>query len=401
MRLLARIVPLMVAFSLVSACGSKQPSAPAAPAVQYPDWVNRGTGAVKGDKGRVLRGVGSASGIRNVALARVTADNRARAEISKIIQTYSASLMKDYMASTTAGDMKASSEEQHVEQAIKTFSANTLSGVQIVNHWVNPQDGTWYALAELDMAAMADTMSKAKELSAGVRDFVRKNADKVHADLEREEAKRAGGGETAPAAEPEPAPAPIPAAPAPAAETAPAPAAPAAPGVQTPFGSTAKIEGALRGRIYFLPEGTPRLPDFSALTPVGEVWATRIDVAPRSFDSGFPGITNRFEWFAVRYDGDVTVDTAGTYAFRVLSDDGAKLYLDGKLVADNDGTHPPSSASGTVELQPGKHQLALEYFQGPRFQIALQLFVTPPGGAERIFETATARATGTGQGVRR
>ena len=60
-------------------------------------------------------------------------------------------IMKDYMASTTAGDMSASSEEQHVEQAIKTFSAQTLSGVQIVDHWYHPVDGTVFALAQLDL----------------------------------------------------------------------------------------------------------------------------------------------------------------------------------------------------------------------------------------------------------
>ena len=133
-------------------------------------------------------GVGSVSGIKNHALARNTADNRARAEITKIFETYSASLMKDYMASTTAGDMSASSEEQHVEQAIKTFSASTLSGVQIVDHWVHP-DGTWYALAQLDLESFTKNLQKMKELNAEVRDYVRKNAERVHMDLEREEEK--------------------------------------------------------------------------------------------------------------------------------------------------------------------------------------------------------------------
>jgi hypothetical protein len=374
--------------TIVIGCGGggKKAEPPPVPAVQFPDWVNTGSGAAKGDRGRVLRGVGAASGIKNVALARTAADNRARAEIAKIMETYSASLMKDYMASTTAGDMKSSSEEQHVEQAVKTFSAVTLSGVQIVNHWVHPQDGTWYALAELDMTTMADNIAKAKQLSAGVRDYVRKNADRVHDDLEKEENKRSGR-EQAPAAAPPPASKP------PAAAEPPAAAPPSQaekPAVETPFGSTGKIEGALRGRIYFLPEDTSQLPDFSTLKPVGEVYATKIDVPSRSFDTGFPGITDRYEWFALRYDGDFRVDKAGSYGFRVESDDGSKLYIDGKLVIDNDGVHPPTSAEGTVQLAAGTHKLELEYFQGPRFYIAVQLFVTPPGGHEQIFETGPA-----------
>ncbi len=174
------------------ACAEKAPPPAAAPdTTEAPDWVMSGSGAkAKGDE-RVFFGVGSASGIQNMGLAQTTADNRARAELSKVFEVYSASLMKDYMASTTAGDMTASSEEQHVEQAIKTFSANTLSGVQITEHWYAP-DGTVYSLAMLDLAAFSDAMSKANELSAAVRDYVRKNAEKVHMDLEAEEAKRAG-----------------------------------------------------------------------------------------------------------------------------------------------------------------------------------------------------------------
>jgi hypothetical protein len=157
----------------------------------------RGSGAFGGEAGRVFYGVGSVTGIKNHALARTTADNRARAEIAKIFEVYSASLMKDYMASTTAGDMSASSEEQHVEQAIKTFSAATLSGVQIVDHWFHPVDGTVYALAQLDLQNFSNNLEKMKELSDKVRDYVRKNAERVHMDLEKEEAKHEATGNAA------------------------------------------------------------------------------------------------------------------------------------------------------------------------------------------------------------
>jgi len=157
--------------------------------VQYPEWVLKGSGAFGGEQGKVFYGVGSVTGIKNHALARTTADNRARAEIAKTFEVYSASLMKDYMASTTAGDMTASSEEQHVENVIKTFSAQTLSGVQIVDHWFHPVDGTVYALGRLDLQAFTDQLDKMNELNGKVRDYVRKNAERAFMDLEGEEAK--------------------------------------------------------------------------------------------------------------------------------------------------------------------------------------------------------------------
>jgi len=184
-------VTLALAMPLAVACGgSKQEGqlTPGGPVVEYPEWVNKGSGAFGGEK-KVFYGVGSASGIRNHSLARSTADNRARAEISKVFSTYSASLMKDYSASTTAGDFSASSEEQRVEQAIKTFSANTLNGVEIVDHWIHPTDGTIYALARLDIEGFMSQIDRAKELSEKVKDAVKRAAEKSFADLSAEEAK--------------------------------------------------------------------------------------------------------------------------------------------------------------------------------------------------------------------
>jgi hypothetical protein len=194
------LLGVTAALATMIGCGGGEEKKPVSPvtehanaAMQGPEWVMKGSGAFGGDQGKVFHGVGVASGIKNHALAVTTADNRARAEISKIFSVYSASLMKDYMASTTAGDMSASSEEQHVENAIKTFSANTLSGVMIKDHWFHP-DGSVYSLAVLDLEALTNGLDKMNELSSQVRDYVRKNAEKAHASLEEEENKRAAAG---------------------------------------------------------------------------------------------------------------------------------------------------------------------------------------------------------------
>ena len=121
------------------------------------------------------------------------------------------------------------------------------------------------------------------------------------------------------------------------------------------------------------------------LTGKIENQVVRIDIPARRFDQGFPGVTDRFEWFAIRYTGLVAFPTTGTYRFRVLSDDGTKLYIDGQLVLDNDGVHPTTEATGSIDLTAGNHEVVIEYFQGPRYEIALQLYMTVPGGREAIF----------------
>lgn len=174
---------LMTGLFLMSGCSSTPESAFS----QGPEWCYKGSGAFDAEKGKVFYGVGIASGIKNKALLVSTADNRARAEVAKTLETYVAVLAKDYMASTTAGDMSASSEEQHVEQALKTFSKTTLHGATIVDHWQDPADMTMYALCELDMFAFKEALDNYKELDAKVRDYVRQNAEKMHGELEKME----------------------------------------------------------------------------------------------------------------------------------------------------------------------------------------------------------------------
>ncbi len=145
-------------------------------------------------------------------------------------------------------------------------------------------------------------------------------------------------------------------------------------------------DGTLIGTIYFLEPNSTDKPEFTGLRPVGRVVTNQLNIPSRSFESGFPGITDRFEWFGIEYRGMCQFTRSGTYDFRLESDDGARLYINETLVIQNDGIHPPLSVSGKVTLTAGRHSVRVPYFQGPRTEIALQLFVTPPGGTEAIFQ---------------
>ena len=162
---------------LVAGCASTKK------AVKGPDWIWKGGGAFDIERGQVFYGVGSASGIKNRALMRDTADNRARKDIALTLEAYVAHLAKDYMASTTAGDMSATAEEQHVEEALKTFTKATLHGAVIVDRWYDKGDNTMYSLCELDILAFKDTLDNYNELNSKVRDYVRKNAERLHQEL--------------------------------------------------------------------------------------------------------------------------------------------------------------------------------------------------------------------------
>ncbi|HTJ43251.1 MAG TPA: OmpA family protein [Kofleriaceae bacterium] len=142
----------------------------------------------------------------------------------------------------------------------------------------------------------------------------------------------------------------------------------------------------LKGTIYELPEGTDHMPeDLSKMPVMGVIYTDRLDVPPRSFEEGFPGVTDRYEWFGIVYTGTLQIDTPGTYAWHSITDDGIILWIDGKEVMRNDSIHAPADANGEVTLAKGTHSMKVWYFQGPASQIALQLFVTIPKAEEKLF----------------
>jgi hypothetical protein len=172
----------------LAACSHPAPSNPIAS--NAPEWVNKGTGAFKDAAGKqVFYGVGIMQGVRNRALSVSGADDRGRAEITKIMNSYVSTLTKDYMASVTAGDMSKSSEEQMVSQTMKNFAQFTLHGAVPVDHWKDPSDGTMFSLVKLDMASVQQSLNESKELDSKVRDYVKANADKAFDELSAEQAK--------------------------------------------------------------------------------------------------------------------------------------------------------------------------------------------------------------------
>jgi len=154
----------------------------------------------------------------------------------------------------------------------------------------------------------------------------------------------------------------------------------------TVFGTTVFAPGGLEGKIYFIPE-VYKLPNLTKLKPVGTLYTKSLNVPLTEFRDGFPGITNRFEWFAIEYTGKFFVSEAGKYNFRLMSDDGSKLFIDGKRIIDIDALGTFWAAKST-NLTVGLHDLRIDYFQGPRYHLALIFEVQRPGAKRfQIFNT--------------
>ncbi len=69
--------------------------------------------------------------------------------------------------------------------------------------------------------------------------------------------------------------------------------------------------------------------------------------------------------FGIRFTGKLEVKADGEHSFRLASDDGSRLSIDGKSVVSQDGIHPPGDGKvGKVALKRGVHDFQLDYFQG-------------------------------------
>jgi len=153
------------------------------------------------------------------------------------------------------------------------------------------------------------------------------------------------------------------------------------------FGTTVVVPGGLIGVIYSISPSSISLPYFEFLSPLGVIYTSSLNVPERDFREGFPGVTNRYEWFAIDYRGRFWIEEPGVYQFALTSDDGSRLYIDDHLIINNDGIHPSRLKAASLRLDGGVHSIRVSYFQGPRDRVALVLAVAPPGKEWRVFST--------------
>jgi hypothetical protein len=131
--------------------------------------------------------------------------------------------------------------------------------------------------------------------------------------------------------------------------------------------------------VYRLPAQTGSVAAMRQRTPVKRVCLSQLDITPRSFREGFPGMGTLVEWFGLDIRFTVNIAQAGTWEMALVSDDGAILSIDDAEVINNDGVHGPEARLARVRLAAGVRHFRVRYFQGPREQIALVLVWKRPG----------------------
>lgn len=114
-------------------------------------------------------------------------------------------------------------------------------------------------------------------------------------------------------------------------------------------------------------EGTPKV---ETVNLINENWGE---------DGPEPGLKDNF---SIRWTGKLKAPQAGTYTLGVKMDDGARLWIDGKLVAEDWKNGAARVASAKMELKAGQViDIKVEYFESAGFA-SCQLVWAPPGGSQ-------------------
>ena len=79
--------------------------------------------------------------------------------------------------------------------------------------------------------------------------------------------------------------------------------------------------------------------------------------------------------FGYQFHSLINIPEKGVYKFHIYSDDGARLFIDGQEVIDNDGSHSAGEATGKVALEKGFHKIRVIYFEDYMGQ-ALEIGIT-------------------------
>ena len=79
--------------------------------------------------------------------------------------------------------------------------------------------------------------------------------------------------------------------------------------------------------------------------------------------------------YSVRWLGEIVPKETDTYTLMVTSDDGARLYVGGRLLIANWTTHSPTEDTATVRLKAGQHYaIKLEYYENSLPPAAIRLY---------------------------
>jgi hypothetical protein len=144
------------------------------------------------------------------------------------------------------------------------------------------------------------------------------------------------------------------------------------------------------------PGGYPKMPELGPLTCFfvrKDPWVSFENA--NEFDLPFPA-----ETFAVEWHGALIVDTEGDYTFTCRSDDGIKIWLDNRLMLEDDNLHyQREKSSAPMRLAPGTYPFRMEFFENNVHEVSVLYWTCKLGNEVLIPRQVIPKRNWTWDGV--
>ncbi|HEX6046873.1 MAG TPA: glycoside hydrolase family 3 C-terminal domain-containing protein [Pyrinomonadaceae bacterium] len=100
--------------------------------------------------------------------------------------------------------------------------------------------------------------------------------------------------------------------------------------------------------------------------------------------AGVPG-----DDFSARWTGKLVPSKSGNYRFGAIADDGVRVYVDGKLIAEDWTEHAPATVTGEITLEAGKtYDIRMDYFESKIGAVARLVWQPPVVKVENPYAEA-------------
>lgn len=136
-----------------------------------PEWTTQGGSYDR--KAKTFFGVGSVVGIKNEHLGWYTAENRARAELGRVLVTYMTLLAErsDRLQNNRTG------EADDIPSQINKLAWSCLHGTRPVDRYRDSRTGAFYVRIRIDTKDILYGIEKANDVPATFRNFIRLNVE--------------------------------------------------------------------------------------------------------------------------------------------------------------------------------------------------------------------------------
>jgi hypothetical protein len=188
----SRLWPVLAMAFFLLGCASESVIQSEVDGQGIPLWVKQGSNIVNTGTGRVFLGVGSAPMLGDFSLQTATANNRARAEVGRVLSSYMEIVSRNYIASGQARE--ANFNAQSVAKQIDKIDGLDLTNIQVIDHWRDEKNNVMYAVAKLDMKKAKSSLKRDEIIHNGLRNYINEEGDTIFDRIAQHEAKPVADG---------------------------------------------------------------------------------------------------------------------------------------------------------------------------------------------------------------